>query len=68
MKHLIGLTCPEGLFIELDMFHSGSAENHSADDTIAYGQRLRPRLRGTIIPQAMLRPCRTNRQKPNDNR
>ena len=58
MNHLIGLSCPEGLFIELDMLHSRRTEDHAADDTIAHRQCLRPSLSRLVVPQTVLRLCK----------
>ena len=36
IHHLVGLTRPDGLFVQLDMFHGRRTEHHATDDTIAY--------------------------------
>ena len=54
VQHLIGLPSPDGLLVQLYALHGGRTEHHAAHRAIANGQRLRPRLRRTAVPQMML--------------
>ena len=51
---VIGLSCPDGFFIQLDVFHGRCVENHATHHTVADGQRLCPCHGRTVIPEAIL--------------
>ena len=53
IHHLVGLTCPDGLFVQLDMFHGRRTEHHATYDTIAHRQCLRPRLGRAVVPESV---------------
>ena len=54
MDYLVGLSCPDGLFVQLDMFYGWGAKHHSSHHTIADGQCLCPGHCRLIIPELIL--------------
>ena len=53
---VIGLSRPDCLLVQLDVFYGRGAEHHTAYDTITHGQCLSPRLCRLVVPQSVLRP------------
>ena len=51
---VVRLSCPNGLFIQLDMLHSRCAKHHTTYHTITYRQCLCPGLCRLVVPQSVL--------------
>ena len=54
VHHLVGLTGPQRLLVQLDVLHGWRAEHHATDDAITHRQRLRPRHGRLVVPQSIL--------------
>ena len=51
VAHLVGLSGPDGLFVQLYPFHGRCAIHHAAHGAVADGQRLCPCHGRTVVPQ-----------------
>ena len=57
VHHLVGLSGPDGLFVQLDVLDGRSAEHHAAHDTVAHRQGLCPRHGRPVVPQPIFLSC-----------
>ena len=54
VHYIVRLPGPDGLLVQLDMLYGRSAIHHTPDDTISYGQRLRPGHGWLVVPEFVL--------------
>ena len=51
---IIGTSCPNSFFIQLDMLHTGIAEYHRSQPPVTQRKCFSPNLSGFIIPQFII--------------
>ena len=57
VHHVVGLSCPDGFLVQLDMFYGRGTKHHSTHHAISNGQGLCPRLCRLVVPQAIFASC-----------
>ena len=50
IDNVVGLSCPDGFLIQLDVLYGRCAEYHATHDAISDGQCLRPCHGRTVVP------------------
>ena len=60
VQHVVGLSCPDGFLIDLNVLHGGCSKHHTTHYSIANGQCLRPCLCRLVVPQSVLLCNSTN--------
>ena len=62
VHHVVGLSCPDGFLVNLDVLHSRCTKHHTTHHAVADGQGLRPRLCRLVVPQSVLLCNSTNEE------
>ena len=65
---VVGLSAPEGLFVQLNLLGVGAAIDHRPQMGVAHRQRLQPVTGGTAVPQLVLLRSYAAKEKMKNNK